>query len=168
MIPRCPILVVDDDENDIYLIERALTSAGIENPLQFARHGDDAIEQLTQALKSARAQEGRLPRLIILDLKMPLRNGLEVLQWLRAQPLLRTLPVIMFSSSALRNDIERAYLLGANAFVVKPSSTTQREEFARNVKSFWLEFAEPPLICSEGVAAVQRLHAMSEINGPAG
>jgi CheY-like chemotaxis protein len=159
MIPQCPILIVDDDENDLYLLERALQTAGIEHPLQFARNGEDAVQQLTEAVKGAQTTGARLPRLMILDLKMPLRTGLDVLRWLRRQPVLRTLPVIMFSSSAHRHDIERAYLLGVNAFVVKPASTVQRAEFARNVKSFWLEFAEPPLICREGLAAAQRLHA---------
>jgi two-component system response regulator len=97
--------------------------------------------------------------LIILDFKMPLRTGLDVLRWLREHPLLRTLPVIMFSSSAHRRDIEHAYMLGVNAFVVKPSSVVQRAEFAGHVKSFWLRFAEPPLICSEGHAAAQRMHS---------
>ena len=162
MSPPPPVLIVDDDDNDIYLLERALASVGIGHPLQVSHNGDEAIAQLTEALRAAQAGSGRVPRLMILDLKMPLLTGLDVLHWLRAQPLLRTLPVIMFSSSAHRYDIERAYLLGANAFVVKPASVAQRVEFARHVRSFWLELAEPPLICSEGYAAAQRVHASND------
>lgn len=162
---RCPILLVDDDDNDLYLLERALRSAGIEAPLPVARNGEEAVQWLEDALRQAQSGAGALPRLMILDLKMPLRTGVDVLRWLRAQPLLRTLPVIMFSSSAHRHDIERAYQHGANAFVVKPGSVAERTEFARNVKSFWLGFAEPPLICSEGFGAALQLNAPGEATG---
>lgn len=165
MTRPCPLLIVDDDENDLYLMERALRSAGVEHPLLFAHHGEEAVQQLARMVQAAGSSGAPLPRLIILDLKMPLRTGLDVLRWVRAQPLVRTVPVILFSSSAHRHDIERAYLLGANAFVVKPGSTAERTEFARSVKSFWLQFAEPPLVCSEGVAAAQRVHALNEAPG---
>jgi CheY-like chemotaxis protein len=84
---------------------------------------------------------------LVLDLKMPRKTGLEVLQWLQGEPLLKTIPVIVFSSSAQAEDVDRCYKYGANAFVVKPVSLEERAELARLIKGFWLGFNEPPAVC---------------------
>jgi CheY-like chemotaxis protein len=151
------ILVVEDDETDVWLLGRAFAEAGIKVPLQIASDGQAALEFLEECCAKP-GSDDRLPALLILDLKMPRRTGFEVLQWLRAQPVLRCLPVMIFSSSAHRHDVERAFEIGANAFVVKPASTAERTEFCRFVKQ-WLHFNQLPLAASEGlrVAREQRL-----------
>ena len=153
------ILLVEDDENDVFFLKRAFHEAQIPNPLRVARDGQEAIDYLGGTEKFTDRTQYPLPCLIVLDLKMPNKTGLEVLDWLRQQPVLRCIPVILFSSSAHRNDVERSYRLGANAFVVKPSSVEERTAFARLVKGFWLGFNEPPMICTEGLEAAQRFHA---------
>jgi CheY-like chemotaxis protein len=151
------ILVVEDDETDVWLLRRAFTEAGIDVPLQIASDGQAAIDFFEERCAKP-GTDDRLPALLILDLKMPRRTGFEVLQWLRAQPVLRCLPVMIFSSSAHQQDVERAFEAGANAFVVKPASTVERAEFGRFVKQ-WLHFNQLPLAASEGlrVAREQRL-----------
>lgn len=152
------ILLVEDDENDVFFLKRAFKEAEILNPLRVARDGQEAIDYLAGIGEFADRTRYPLPCLMILDLKMPNKTGLEVLHWLREQPILRSIPVILFSSSAHRYDIERAYRLGANAFVVKPSSSEDRTDLARLIKGFWLRFNEPPMMCTEGVEAARSFH----------
>lgn len=147
------ILLAEDDDVDVALMQRALRDVAVLNPLVVAHHGREAIEFLER--RCANGQD-RLPALVILDLKMPLRSGIEVLQWMRKQPALRCLPVLMFSSSAHRDDIERAYAIGANAFIIKPASMARRREIAQFVHS-WLRLVHPPLAVTEGPQAAQML-----------
>lgn len=155
MSPLASILVAEDDETDVLFLRRALKEADVQNPLHVAADGQEAIDFLAHPRLSA---EDRLPALIILDLQMPRLGGLEVLAWLREQPVLRTLPVCVFSSSANREDIERAYALGVNAYIVKPPSLAARLEVARFVKQ-WLKCVRPPLATTEGLSAAQSAHA---------
>ena len=142
------ILLVEDDENDVFFFMRAAAEANIRNQISVARDGQEAIEYLSGHNKFADRSTYPLPCLVVLDLKMPRRTGLEVLEWLRAESSLRTIPVIVFSSSAQGADIDRAYKLGANAFIVKPASTDKRTELARLINGFWLHHNQPPLGCS--------------------
>jgi len=116
----------------------------VKNPLQIVRDGQEAIDYLSGAGKFADRQKFPLPYLILLDLKMPRKTGIDVLEWLHEQPELRCLPVVVFSSSAHRKDIARAYELGANGFVVKPARMIKRAELAKAMGLFWLEFNEVP------------------------
>jgi CheY-like chemotaxis protein len=118
--------------------------------VHFAHDGQDAVDFLSEP----RSTTTPLPALVILDLKMPRLNGLEVLDWIRRQPTLRCLPVLMFSSSNRREDIENAYALGANGFLVKPASIVQREVIARFFKS-WVMLNEAPLASTEGTLAAR-------------
>ena len=156
------ILLAEDDDNDVLLLKRAFETAEIQNPLYVAHDGREAIDYLAGAGKFSNRIEFPLPSLVILDLKMPIRSGMEVLQWIRSQPVLRCLPVIIFSSSAHRNDVESAYRLGANAFVSKPSSTETRAQLSRYIKGFWLQFNEPPLLVTEGLEAARKFHAQED------
>lgn len=142
------LLLAEDDENDVFLLRRALSEANIDNPLFVARDGQEAIDYLAGAGKFADREQHPLPCLFILDLKMPRKTGMEVLQWLRQQPALHALPVLILSSSAQRHDIDRAYALGANAFVVKPGGVQERAALAKVIKEFWLNFNQPPSICN--------------------
>jgi CheY-like chemotaxis protein len=141
------ILLVEDDENDIFFFQRAAREAAIHNHISIARDGAEAVEYLAGSHKFADRLQYPVPCLVILDLKMPRKTGLEVLHWLRTQSLFKTIPVIVFSSSGQPEDIERAYRLGANAFVIKPPSLEKRTEFAKLVKGFWLHHNQPPGIC---------------------
>jgi CheY-like chemotaxis protein len=139
-----PILLVEDDENDILLFQRAAREAGIQNAVSVARDGQEAIDYLAGHQQFADRNRFPLPGLLLLDIKMPRKTGLDVLEWLSGQPHLRLLPVIMFTSSPRSDDVAQAYRLGANAFVVKPSSFERRNELARVIKVFWLEFNHLP------------------------
>jgi CheY-like chemotaxis protein len=134
------IIVAEDDETDVYLLRRAFSDAGVVQSLHVARDGVQLAEILVGWQQSPSA---RLPALILLDLKMPRRDGISTLQWIRAQPALFAVPVIIFSSSANRLDVERAYKYGANAFLVKPASLEERATIARFLKE-WLRLNQVP------------------------
>ena len=138
------VLLADDDENDILFLQRAFSKAEIAHLLHVVNDGLSAIEYLDGRGKYADRDTYPLPVLLIMDLKMPRRTGLEVLQWIRGHPALRTLPVMIFSSSVYGSDIERAYAAGANAFVTKPGGVAQRTDLVQLIKGFWLGYNEPP------------------------
>jgi CheY-like chemotaxis protein len=150
-------LVAEDDENDVFFLQRAFQQAKIENPLHVVRDGQEAIEYLSGEGKFSDRSLYPLPHLFILDLKMPRKTGLDVLGWLHEHPELRCLPVLVLSSSAQRTDIEKAYELGANGFVVKPASLEKRVELAKLIGAFWLDFNEGPLVCTEGLESARKL-----------
>lgn len=166
MTGHCSILVAEDDENDVFFLKRAFKDAGIENPLHVTTDGQETIEWLSTAQNSADRALHPLPCLLILDLKMPRKTGMDVLRWLRQEPTLHCLPTIIFSSSAHRHDVERAYRLGVNAFVVKPSGNEERKEFAQSLKLFWLNFNKPPLMCTDSLDAARKLHAAEALPAP--
>lgn len=138
-----PILLVEDDENDVFLFQRAMSKAGMIHPLQVARDGQEAINYLQGAGKFACRAEFPLPGLVLLDLRLPFVMGLEVLRWIRQQ--LRAAPiVIILSSSREEADIAEAYSLGANAYLVKPAQTSELVEMVKAVGDFWLKQNMPP------------------------
>src|SRR6478672_5549756 len=110
------LLLVEDDENDVLFLQRAFKQAGIENPLDVVRDGQEAIDYLSATDLYADRAGHPLPCLIILDLKLPHRTGMEVLKWMRTQPELQCVPVIVHSGSAQESDVDKLYRLGANAF----------------------------------------------------
>jgi len=132
-----PILQVEDDPNDVYFLNRALKKAGVANPIQVAEDGQQAIDYLKGAGKFADREAFPLPCLVLLDLKLPYVMGLEVLKWIRSQPL-ESVVVIIMSASAERADIATAYRLGANAFLTKPSEAGKLESIVKAIKDFWL------------------------------
>jgi CheY-like chemotaxis protein len=149
-----PILLAEDDDNDVFFFQRAVREANIRNELCVVRDGQEVMDYLTGTGRFADRAQYPLPCLLILDLKMPRKTGMEVLQWLRTAAPFSTLPVIVFSSSAQPEDIGRAYRLGANAFVVKPASIERRTELAHLIKGFWLHYNQPPLLCSESTKEI--------------
>ena len=150
--------MADDDENDIFLLRRAFRDADVRNPLHAVSDGQEAIDYLLGEGKYADRIEFPFPSIVILDLKMPRKTGLDVLRWLRDEAGLSCLPTIMLSSSAHPSDVENAYLLGANAFVVKPPGMSERTELARMIKGFWLTLNEAPLICIHGPEAARKAY----------
>ena len=138
-----PILLVEDDENDVFFTQHAMHRAGITNPVRVVRDGQQAIDYFESAFQPGGNGEFPLPGLVILDLKLPYVMGLDVLKWIRQQPELAPIVIILSASSDLA-DISTAYHLGANAYVVKPSEVRQLEVVAKSIKEFWLTHNTPP------------------------
>lgn len=128
------ILYAEDDENDVFLMKRALAKIGFKHELTVVPNGLGIIEKLSEAKTNQHA----IPTLVLLDLKMPEMNGLEALGWIRAQSEYRALPVILFSSSTQPMDILDASRLGANAYLVKPSSPPALQELLRRLHAYML------------------------------
>jgi len=133
------ILLVEDDENDVFFFKRAAKLAGLLNPVQVASDGRQAIQYLGGIGEYSDRAQFPLPCLVLLDLKLPHVMGLDVLQWVRAQSELNAVIVLVFTSSKLRPDIHRAYSLGANSYLVKPSSPADLPEMIRQIKHYWLQ-----------------------------
>ncbi len=130
------LLIVEDDENDFLFLQRALANEQFEVQVQHACDGVEAIEYLTGENDFANRDVHPLPNLMVLDLKMPRKNGFEVLAWLREHSEIGTLPVVVLSSSEEPADVENAYNLGATGFLVKPSSYLAYSEIVRTLKQF--------------------------------
>jgi two-component system response regulator len=140
-----PILQVDDDANDVFLLQHAMTKAGVKNPIQVVTDGQQAIDYLRGAGKFADRAKFPLPCLILLDLKLPYVMGLDVLKWIRQQP--RVSLVVMLTASGNDADIAAAYRLGANAFMTKPSESGKFEDMVKALKDFWLTHNTMPEEC---------------------
>jgi CheY-like chemotaxis protein len=149
------ILQVDDDPNDVLFLRRAMEKAGVENPIQVASNGREAIACLQGAGKFADRAQFPFPCLVLLDLKLPYVMGLDVLKWIRKQPW-PALPVVMLTASAEDIDIAAAYRLGANAFLRKPSEARQLDEMVKVIRDFWLTLNTLP----QGAFPESRVEAM--------
>jgi len=137
-----PILLVEDSLNDIELILAALKRNNFANEIVVARDGDEALDYFHGRGKFAGRAE--LPVVVLLDLKMPRKDGLEVLKELKADPLLKVVPVVMLTSSREEADLVRSYQLGANAYIVKPVAFNDFVDAIRQTGSFWAVVNEPP------------------------
>jgi CheY-like chemotaxis protein len=138
------ILLAEDEEDYVLLIQHAFAQARIPNPLHVVWNGQEAIAYLKGEGKYANRDEYPLPDLFLLDLKMPRVNGFEVLSWLRAQPGLATLRVLVLTSSDELRDVNEAYRLGANSFLVKPLDFQDFTSLSRLVNDFWLQASRAP------------------------
>jgi CheY-like chemotaxis protein len=132
-----PILLVEDDPNDVWLVKHAFQSAHISNPLRIVNDGQEAIDYLKGS--GAYGDRGAFPtpKLVLLDLKMPRLNGFDVIGWMRQHYPWKLTPIIILSSSALPQDVNRAYELGANAYMVKPADYRALERLFRTIADFW-------------------------------
>jgi CheY-like chemotaxis protein len=140
--PPVPILHVDDDPNDVVLMQHACLKAGLGLNLQGASDGDQALAYLRGAAPFTDRSRHPLPRLVLLDLKMPRLSGFEVLAWIRRREKFRRVPVIVLSSSNHDEDVKRAYALGANSYLVKPVGFESLVELIRSVYNYWLTLNE--------------------------
>ena len=139
-----PVLLVEDEENDILFVQRAFKHAGILNPLEITRNGDEAVAYLQGAGKFADRTKFPLPVFVLLDLKMPRRSGLEVLAWAKEQTGLKRIPIVVLTSSKNDADVNRAYELGANSYLVKPVSFEGLIELVKSLQLYWLVLNERP------------------------
>jgi CheY-like chemotaxis protein len=133
------ILVAEDDPTDAYFFERAFRRAGLPVTLHFVRDGQEVIEYLQGKGPFADRAAHPLPQLVLLDLNMPRLNGFEVLGWLRRQPQLNGLHVVIFSASDEPKDLNRAYNLGADWYMVKPHSMDELTALVGRFRKYWLE-----------------------------
>jgi len=138
------ILLAEDDPNDVLLIRRAFERNHVANPVQVVRDGEEALAYLSGQAPFADRQRHPLPVLMLMDLKMPRKSGLEVLEWVRQQPGLKRLPIIVLTSSNQSPDINRAYELGANSYLVKPAGFDSLLDLVKNLDMYWLILNEKP------------------------
>jgi len=138
------ILLAEDDPNDVLLIQRAFQRSLVANPLQVVRDGEEALAYLSGQGLFADRERHPLPVLMLMDLKMPRKSGLEVLEWVRQQPGLKRLPIIVLTSSNQSPDINRAYELGANSYLVKPAGFDSLLDLVKNLDMYWLILNEKP------------------------
>jgi CheY-like chemotaxis protein len=138
------VLLVEDNSTDALMVRRAFRKANLTAPLEVVGDGDQAVDYL--AGQGAYADRARfpLPVLVLLDLKLPRRSGLEVLDWLRHQPGLRRMPVVVLTSSRESTDVGRAYDLGANSYLVKPMDFDPLLEMIQALGLYWLVHNQPP------------------------
>jgi CheY-like chemotaxis protein len=139
-----PILLAEDNEDHIALIRRAFDRGALCNPLFIVRNGLEAIEYLNGEGKFKNRDEFPLPSLLLLDLKMPVKTGFEVLQWVRSHPDLKGLRVVVLTTSEEPKDINRAYEMGANSFLVKPINIEDFFRLTEAIKGYWLWMSETP------------------------
>jgi CheY-like chemotaxis protein len=136
-----PVLLAEDDPNDVELVRRALRETNALNPVHAVGDGDQAIQYLAGEGKYADRAAHPFPALFLLDLKMPVKDGLEVLRWLHEHPDIPSkLPVVVLSSAELPNETQMAYALDIQACIVKPLSYSALREKIRILKEYWLDY----------------------------
>ena len=138
------ILLVEDNPSDVDLTRRALQQARITNELVVASDGQEALDLLFGTGAHAGSQGPLLPAVILLDLKLPRVDGLEVLHKLRADDRTRRLPVVILTSSNEQEDVARSYDTGANSYIRKPVDFIQFAEAVKHLGMYWLVLNEPP------------------------
>ena len=139
-----PILIVEDIKTDAKLIERSMRKSKIANPLKFVTDGQQAIEYLDGKQSFSDRTEFPIPIMILLDLKLPKKDGFEVLAWIKQHESLKKIPVVVLTSSNRSPDIDRAYDLGANSYLVKPVGDDALVEMFRTLDVYWLLLNELP------------------------
>ncbi len=148
------ILQIEDEPSDVLFMQMAMQAAGLNNRLNVARDGREAIAYLKGEGQYADRQQYPLPGLVFLDLRLPYIPGLDVLKWLREQPSFAHTPVLVLSSSDQDVDVEAAYHLGAQGYLVKPPLVSELERIVRLIKRYWLDSDGPPPDCPEWQAMI--------------
>ncbi|HWX22469.1 MAG TPA: response regulator [Candidatus Binatia bacterium] len=142
MPDKALFLLVEDSEDDALLLRHVFRKANITNPLHVVRTGEQAVEYLSGFGRYANRAEFPLPSLVVLDLKMPGMDGFGVLKWIRHQPAFESLRVVVLSGSGAPEDINRAYILGANSFLTKPNTFEEFVQVSQALSGYWLGIAE--------------------------
>jgi CheY-like chemotaxis protein len=137
------LLLVEDDPDHVLLIQRALAKANLVNPMRIVRDGEEAIAYLSGQGPYADRSRYPLPSLILLDLKLPRKSGLEVLEWIRSEPSVRNLPVVALTSSSEAADMQKAYALGVNSYLVKPLGFEDLLEMVKSIGMYWMILNKP-------------------------
>jgi two-component system response regulator len=143
-LKRGTILLVEDNPDDVILTERALKRARIANEVVVARDGVEALDFLFGTGAWSGRETGAIPEVVLLDLKLPKLDGLEVLRRLRDDQRTKLLPVVVLTSSREDRDLTKSYELGANSYILKPVDFKQFAKAVRDVGLYWLVLNEPP------------------------
>ena len=138
------ILVVEDNPDDVLLLERAFRKANLLNPVHVVSDGQAAIDYLSGVAPYGDRAKYPIPALVLLDLKLPKRTGHEVLEWIRAHPGLRRLPVAVLTTSRESPDVNRAYDLGANSYLAKPVDFDALLNLVKTLQLYWMILNERP------------------------
>lgn len=138
------ILLVEDNPDDVDLTLRAFAKSNIANEVVVARDGVEALDYLFATGPHAGRASAPLPQLVLLDLKLPRIDGLEVLERVRANPRTRLLPVVILTSSTEERDLEKGYTLGANSYIRKPVAFQELVEAVRHLGLYWLLLNQAP------------------------
>ena len=147
-----PILLVEDSPNDVELTLAALERSRLANPVVVARDGVEALDHLFRRSNADDAAAPPLPAVVLLDIKLPRVDGLEVLERIKRDPRIRHVPVVMLTSSREEQDLIRSYGLGVNGFVVKPVGHRDFFEAIRDIGAFWAVLNEPHPDDAEGAS----------------
>lgn len=134
------VLLAEDDPNDVILVQRAWRKTGTPGMLQITTDGEETIEYLQGMGKFADRAQYPLPDLILLDIKMPRKTGLEVLEWIKKTGHFKRIPSVITSSSQLQNDINTAYDLGANAYLIKPVHFDELFQVLKLTSEFFIKY----------------------------
>ncbi len=139
--PLRPLLVVEDNDMDLDFCRQAFAEHAIVNPVLTCRDGEEALQFIDAHPTS---EDSQLPLLVLLDLRLPKVDGIDVLRHARQHPVWKQVPFIVMTTSRENFDITRAYELGANSYIVKPVDFTSFTQVIKNIKLFWLLTNEPP------------------------
>lgn len=137
-LSRHDIMVIEDSESDAALLKLAFKKAQLDNPVRILSTGEEALDYLAGAGGYGDRTQYPLPILIFLDLRLPACSGLSVLKWIRQQPDISRIPVIMLTGSASSSDVRQAYSLGANSYMVKPKEYGELARMVEASKRYWL------------------------------
>jgi len=155
------ILLVEDSEDDVFTLKRASKKAGIGNPLRVATDGQKAVDDLSTTADPTRRELYPIPFLVLLDLKLPYRDGFQVLEWLRHQPHLAGTVVVVLTGSDEPRDQQGAYALGARSYLVKPAGADEIRNLISSLTPLWQKtgaspiapIGDPPTTDSSGIPA---------------
>jgi len=139
-----PILLVEDNPDHEELIRRAFADRGVRVPIAVARHGEEALDYLFRQGAYADAGRSPRPRLILLDLRLPRVDGLEVLGRIKSAPELQSIPTVVLTTSESEHDVARACAEHANSYLVKPVDFARFEDLIGHVQSYWLSLNRQP------------------------
>jgi CheY-like chemotaxis protein len=140
-----PVLLVEDDVSDFRLIQRAFAKIKPSIPMFRLSHGDEAVAYLAGDAPYENRSLHPIPCVLLLDIKLPRRSGFEVLEWIRMQDsALKRIPIIMLTSSSHQVDVNKAYELGVNSYLVKPSNNSELEQLVSAFRTYWMELNAGP------------------------
>ena len=145
------VLIVDDDEDERFLLKMTFETLAITYKVQFAASGEEAIRYFKGEGAFADRSKFEFPSYVLTDLKMPSGDGFHVLEFLKNNPALSVIPVVMFSSSEDEDDIRQAYLLGASSFFVKPPQLSDLQALLKKIHDYWTD-CEVPQVDAAGYA----------------